>query len=280
MPNEILEKTFTVSAPVRLALGNIRGLVDIRPGMDGVITVKAEKLANTGDANRTEIEMLQEGDGSVKVKTRFLDAWIDWIFGARPCKVNYTVTAPRACALRVDGVSNELFVEGFEGDSSFNTVSGGMTVRALNGSLSFDSVSGDMQLSDLTGKLHLKTVSGHVKGIQLSGALHMDTVSGDIELEKSTLPSVKATTVSGRLRLETGLGDGPYKFNSVSGKLIMKLPADARCTAELQSLSGGLSVKLPTTSGSRHNGTRSTEIQGGGVKVFLNSVSGNMEITS
>jgi DUF4097 and DUF4098 domain-containing protein YvlB len=280
MPNEILEKTFTVSAPARLALGNIRGLVGIRPGADGVITVKAEKLVNTGDDQRTEIEMIQEADGLVKVKTRFLDSWVDWLFGARPCKVNYTVTAPRACALRVDGVSNELFVEGFEGDSSFNTVSGGMTVRALNGSLSFDSVSGDMQLSDLTGKLRLNTVSGGIKGVHLSGALNLDTVSGKIELEKSSLPSVKATTVSGKIELETGLGDGPYKFNSVSGNLIMKLPADVHCTAELHSLSGSLSVKLPTISSSQHNGTRTTEIQGGGVKIYLNSVSGNMEIRS
>jgi len=280
MPNEILEKTFTVPAPARFELNNIRGSVDIRPGADGVITIRAEKLVNTGNAKQTEIEMLQEADGSVKVKTRFPDFWLDWLFGSKPCKVNYTVTAPRACAIQVNGVSSDMFVEGFEGDASFKTVSGEMTARALNGSLRFDSVSGDMQLSDLTGELRLNTVSGGIKAAGLSGALNLDTVSGDIGLEKSSLPSVKATTVSGKVELETSLGDGPYKFNSVSGKLIMKLPADAHCTAKLHSVSGGLFVKLPTISSSQHNGTRSAEIQGGGVNIYLNSVSGNMEITS
>ena len=280
MPNEILEKTFPVSTPARLNLGNIRGLVNIHPGAEDVITVRAEKLVNTGDAKRTEIEMIQEADGSVKVKTRFLDSWLDWVFGSKPCKVNYTVTAPRVCALRVDGVSNDMFVEGFEGDSSFNTVSGEMTVRALNGSLSFDSVSGDMQLSDLTGELRLNTVSGGVKGTHLAGTLSLKTVSGEVDFDQSTLQSVSATTVSGGMELETDLGNGPYKFDSISGDLTMKLPADVRCTAELQTVSGDLSIRLPASSVSRQRGRQVTDVQGGGVKVFLKSVSGNMQLTT
>jgi DUF4097 and DUF4098 domain-containing protein YvlB len=173
-----------------------------------------------------------------------------------------------------------VFVEGFEGDASFKTISGGMTVRALNGSLSFYTVSGDMHLSDLTGELHMNTVSGDIKGTHLAGVLDLKTVSGDVELEQSSLPSVTATTVSGGMELDTSLGEGPYKFNSVSGDLTIKLPADVHCTAELQSLSGDLSIKLPVTSISHHNGKQIAEVQGGGVKVYLNSVSGNMDIKS
>ncbi|RJP54373.1 MAG: hypothetical protein C4583_02760 [Anaerolineaceae bacterium] len=280
MPNDILEKTFSVSGSPRLALGNIRGSVDIRPGTDGVITVKAEKFVNTGDAKATEIEVTQEPDGTVNVKTRFWEFWLGWLFGSKPCKVNYTVTVPRNCALEVNGVSNELFVEGFEADGTFKTVSGEMTVRASNGSLNFESVSGDMKLSDLTGDLRLNTVSGDVKGTHLSGTLSLKTVSGEVDFDQSTLQSVRATTVSGGMELETDLGDGPYKFDSVSGGLTMKLPADVHCTAELQTVSGDLSINLPATSVSRHGGRQVTEVQGGGVKVMLKSISGNMEITS
>jgi DUF4097 and DUF4098 domain-containing protein YvlB len=280
MSNEILEKTFTVSSLARFALSNIRGHVDIRPGAEGIITVRAEKLVNTGDAKQTEIEMTQEADGSVKVKTRFPDFWLDRLFGSKPCKVDYTITAPRTCTLQVNGVSNGLFAEGFEGDATFKTVSGDTTVQTMNGSLSFDSVSGDMQLSDLTGNLRLNTVSGDISGKHLSGTVSLNTVSGDFKIEQSSLPSVSATTVSGGMDVETGLGDGPYKFNSVSGDLTLKVPADTHCTAELHSLSGDLSAKLPVASVSRHNGTQTTEIQGGGVKVFLHSVSGDMEIKS
>ena len=280
MSDEIFEQVFQVTGPARLEVNNIRGSVDIRPGVNGVVTVKAVKQVHTGDAARTEIEMKQESDGCVKVKTRFPDFWLGWIFGSKPCEVNYIISAPRACALQVNGVSNDLFAEGFEGDATFKTVSGDMTVRALNGSLSFDSVSGDLQLSDLTGNLRLNTVSGDITGTHLSGAVSLNTVSGDFEIEQSSLPSVSATTVSGGMELETGLGDGPYKFNSVSGDITLKIPADTRCTAELHSLSGDLSVRLPIASVLRHNGTQTTVVQGGGVMVYLNSVSGDMKIQS
>jgi DUF4097 and DUF4098 domain-containing protein YvlB len=280
MSDEKFEQTFQVSASAKLSVSNIRGSVDVRPGADGVITVRAEKLINTGNASQTMIEMTQEADGSVKVKTRYPDMWLDWLFGSKPCKVNYVITSPRNCALQINGVSDDVFAEGFEGDATFKTVSGDVTVRALNGSLSFDSVSGDMQLSDLTGNLRFNTVSGDISGSHLAGAVHLNTVSGDIEFEQSSLPSVNASTVSGEMELETGLGDGPYKFNSVSGDLTLKVPADTHCTAELHSLSGGISVKLPVASVSRQNGTQTTVVQGGGVKVYLSSVSGDMEIKS
>jgi DUF4097 and DUF4098 domain-containing protein YvlB len=280
MSNQILDRTFSISGTARLELSNIRGSVDIRPASDGVITVKAEKLVDTGDAEQTRIEMVQNNDGSVKVETRFPDSWLDWLFGSKPCKVNYIVTAPRACVLIINGVSNTLFVEGFEGDASFKTISGEMTMRAMNGLLSFNSVSGDIQLNDLTGTMQMNTVSGEIKGTHLSGALNLKTVSGDVEFERSALPSVSATTVSGGMELETSLGEGPYKFNSVSGDLTMKLPADVHFTAELQSMSGDLSIKLPSASISNHNGRQLVEVGGGGVKVLLKSVSGDMKITS
>ena len=280
MSNQIIEKTFAVSGAAKLSLGNIRGSVDIRAGADGVIVVKAEKRTETGDAESTVIEMTQESDGSVKVKTRFTDYWLGWLFGSRPCEVNYIVTAPRSCALNVNGVSADVTVEGFEGDASFKTVSGDMNVRSINGSLYFDSVSGDLQLADLAGDLRFNTVSGDINGERLAGAVRLNTVSGDIDFEESNLPSVSASTVSGEVTMETGLGEGPYSFKSVSGDLTLKVPAETHCTAELQTLSGDLSVKLNVTSMRRQNGKQSVDAQGGGVRVSLNSVSGDMRIKS
>jgi len=280
MSDEVYEQVFQVPGSARLEVNNIRGSVDIRTGSDGIITVKAVKQVNTGNADRTEVEIKQESDGTVKASTRFPDVTFGWLFGARPCEVDYTITAPRACSIKSNGVSNDLIAEGFEGDASFKTVSGDMIVRALNGAVSLSSVSGEMELADLTGNLHLTTVSGDVKGVHLSGSASLNSVSGDVDFEQSSLPHVEATTVSGEMKLETGLGAGPYKFNSVSGDLTLKVPADTRCSAELQTVSGDISTKLPTTSVSRHNGTQMVEVQGGGVKVTLHSVSGDMELKS
>lgn len=278
--SETIEKTFTVSSPARLNLSNIRGSVEIRPGDEGVIQVIAVKQTGSGDAKRTEIELTQEADGTVKVATHFPDAGWSWLIGSFPCRVDYVVRAPRQCSLKTSGVSSDTFAEGFEGEFSFNSVSGEMTLRKLTGPVNAKTVSGAIELAELAGEMKINTVSGEISGKGLTGGLHLDTVSGRVSFEESSLPSAEATTVSGDMALQTALGNGPYRFNSVSGNVQLKLPPESRCDAELHAISGTLSTKLPATSTVRQNGKQTLEVQGGGVKLSLNSVSGNLSLVS
>ena len=278
--SETIEKTFTVSSPARLNLSNIRGSVEIRPGDEGVIQVTAVKQTGSGDARRTEIELSQDADGTVKVATHFPDAGWGWLIGSFPCRVDYVVRAPRRCSLNIKGVSNETFAGGFEGEFSFNSVSGEMALRNLTGPVNAKTVSGAIELAELSGDMKINTVSGEISGKSLAGGLHLDTVSGRVSFEESSLPSAEASTISGDMDLQTSLGNGPYRFKSVSGNVQLKVPPESRCDAELQAISGTLSTKLPTTSTVRQNGKQTVEVQGGGVKLYLNSVSGNLSLVS
>src|SRR5512140_3070789 len=278
--SETIEKTFTVSSPARLNLSNIRGSIDIRTGEDGIIKVTAIKQTGSGDPKSTEIEMVQEADGTVKVATHYPEAWWGWIIGSFPCAVEYTVQAPRNCSLKVNGVSNEPSAAGFEGEFNFHSVSGEMSVRDLKGPMKISTVSGKLELEDLTGEMKLNTVSGKISGRRLNGKLNLDTVSGRVELQESNLASAEAHTVSGGMEFQTALGEGPYRFNSVSGNVQLSVPADTRCSAELHAVSGSINTRLPATSISRQNGSQVVEIQGGGVKVYAHSVSGNLSLVS
>jgi len=262
MSQETIEQTFNISAPARLKLSNVRGSVDIRTGEDGVISVTAVKQTHTGDVERTKIELSQDSDGTVTVATRFPDGTWNWLFGSHPCCVDYIVKAPRLCSLKVNGVSNTVVAEGFEGDFDFNSVSGEVTLR------------------DLTGLVKFKTVSGDVSGERLSGPLHLNTVSGDVSLSESALPSLEATTVSGDVNLKTTLAEGPYRFNSVSGDVRLTVPPDTHCTTELHSVSGDFSTAFPVTGYSRHHGSHIADVQSGGVKVYVSSVSGDLLLDS
>ena len=275
---EMIEKTFTVASPARLDLTNIRGSVEIRPGEDGLIRVTARKDANSGDAKRTEVEFLQEADGAVKVATRFPEGAWSWLFGSFPCKVNYVVQAPRKCFLKVNCVSCETLAEGFEGEFAFQSVSGGVTLRSLSGPVKVNTVSGDLQLAELTGDLTLKTVSGKVTGMHIQGSVLLNTVSGEVSLDESNLDSVVASTVSGGMSYQTALGTGSYRFNSVSGDVELLLPPETHGSAELRAISGKLSTRIPATSPSRLNGSQFVELQGGGTKVTMQSVSGNLSL--
>jgi DUF4097 and DUF4098 domain-containing protein YvlB len=276
--SEIIERTFPVASLAHLDLSNIRGNVEIRPGEDGAIHVTAAKDPHSGDPQRTEIELSQDPDGTVKVATHFPDAAWSWLIGSFPCRVDYVVHTPRKCSVKVDVVSSKIFTEGLEGEFSFHSVSGAITLRDLGGPMKVKTVSGEMELVGLTGDLQLNTVSGQVSGRQILGPVHLDTVSGKIALEESSLPSVIASTVSGRMIYQTAFGEGPYRFSSVSGDVELLIPPETQCSAELHAISGKLSSKLPATSTSLQKGHQTMQIQGGGVGITLNSVSGNLSL--
>jgi len=194
--------------------------------------------------------------------------------------VDYVVQAPRKCFLKINGVSSTTLAEGIEGEFDFHSVSGEITLRNLSGPTKINTVSGKVDLADLTGDLRLTTVSGRVSGRRICGPVHLNTVSGQIALDESSLTSVDATTISGRMAYQTAFGTGPYRFNSVSGDVKLLVPPETHCSAELHAVSGKLFSKLPASSITRQNGNQTAEIQGGGVRVHLQSISGNLSLVS
>ena len=278
--SEIIEKIYTVSSPARLDISNLRGSVEIHPGQEGVISIHITKDTNSGDANRTGIELTQATDGTVKAVTHFPDATWSWLFGSFPCHVDYVVEAPGKCSIKINGLSSDAVAAGFEGEFSFHSVSGEMTLHNLTGPVKVNTVSGKVELADLNGDLHLTTVSGKVSGRRIHGPVQLKTVSGQVAMDESSLSSVDATTVSGKMEYQTAFGAGPYQFHSVSGDIELLVPSETHCSAELHAISGKLYTKLPATSISRQNGNQTVEIQGGGVKVMLQSVSGNLSLVA
>ena len=257
MSTEIFEQTFQVTEPARLKLSNVRGSVEIQAGEPGKIHVHATK--HNGSGKQTTVEMSQEQDGSVVVETREAEGWR--LFGlSSPAKVEYKVRVPPACNLSVSCVSSSLSVRGVSGECTLKTVSGGM------------------ELEQLTGPFKINSVSGDIHGVGLSGIVELDTVSGDFHLSESNLSSVRGSTVSGNLFLQTGLGEGPYKISSVSGDVYFFVPAETACTVELRAVSGKITSTLPLTAHTRRGGSSTAVVQGGGVTIKLSSVSGDLWI--
>ncbi len=280
MSEEKFEQVFQVSQACKLEVGNIRGSTRLQAGEDGQIHVVALKDTSSGDEKRTEIEMTQAADGLVQVKTRYPEGSFGWLSGSKPCKVEYVITTPRNCTLKISGVSNDTRAAGFEGTLSFHSVSGDISLEDLAGDLLVNTVSGNARCKRIAGKINLHTVSGNVDCQVVSGSVHVETVSGDVHLLESTLLTVDATSVSGNLKLETSLGEGPYHFHSVSGNVQLSLPSETHCSAELHSVSGRIMTTLPASSLSHRHGNQKVEIQGGGARVFLSSVSGELILNS
>ncbi|MFH2103651.1 MAG: DUF4097 family beta strand repeat-containing protein [Chloroflexota bacterium] len=259
MSQESIQQTFEVTSPANLYLSNICGSVEIRPGQDDLIQVTAVKHSGNCDAEHTQIQIEQGDDGAVSVKTHFDAANLLVKFRApQPCCVDYIVEVPTKADVLIKGVSCSILVKGLAGKTNVKTVSG------------------DLQLVDLNGPFVLDSVSGDISGENLSGGMKVNLVSGDLHLKNAQIPSLHATTVSGDLAIETPLGEGPYKINSVSGDTELVVPADTSCKLSINSLSGDLLTDLPVDSASRSHGHQWASIQGGGVEVAYHSVSGDL----
>lgn len=265
MTQETTERTFTVSSPARLTVSNVRGAVRITPGEPGRISVTAVKHTQTGNAERTRLELEQAEDGQVTIAVRFdSGAWF-FFWDHQPCRVDFIIhMPPTACVVTANGVSNSLDLSGLQGEFDLRTVSG------------------EVLLQDVAGELKLHSVSGEVRGagIVLLAPLEVETVSGAVRLRQSQIPAAHGSTVSGDVMLETTLGAGPYDFSSVSGDVGLLVPPATACEVELNTLSGDLATDLAVTSRSRSMGHQQLEINGGGGEIHVRSVSGGLTVMS
>jgi hypothetical protein len=261
MSQETIERKFDVTTPAYLTIANIRGSVDVQPGDGDVVAVTAVKHLETGDAERTEIEIVQKEDGGVRVKTRFEEGIWRLFSLSHPCKVDYIVRAPRDCALKVRCVSSSTAVQGLTGEFDVETVSGRVTLK------------------DLSGRIKATSVSGRISGERLAGPTEFKSVSGKVCLTESRLPIVTGSSVSGDLVVETSLIEGPYKLNTMSGDLMLVLPPEIGCTIGFNSVSGRLKTSLTTTRSRRQRHQWLADLQGGGPEVHFHSVSGDFSVT-
>ena len=257
MSDDIMEKTFQVTAPARLSVSNIRGSVTVQPGDPGVIHATAVKH-NGFDGGKYSVEMVQNADGSVRVETRSHESMFGFL--AHPPKVEYTLRVPQEIQLDV------------------TCISATVDARSLSGKFKLRTVSGRINLADLSGQLNLNTVSGDISGTNLTGPLEVEAVSGRVQALDSSFATASVSTVSGNMHLQTALQDGPYNFSSVSGNVHLVVPEDTRCSAELKSVSGNIRSSFPATTSRLGHGLKIVQVQGGGTAVRMKSVSGSLSI--
>lgn len=259
MTQEQIEHVFSVPDPARLILSNIRGSVDIQSGEENSIFVTAIKHLDTGDADHTEVTISQSADDTVTVRTRYQPK-SRFLFPPRqPCTVDYTVYVPRACSLKVSGVSNTVTISGVTGDAEIKTISGPLALRKLQ------------------GPLKIESVSAAIKGEALSGPLRLKTVSGDVNLIESDFGEIKGATVSGDLTIQTQI-TGVYDLDSVSGDICLIVVPDTNCSVKVSTVSGDFISALPSSKTQHRRGERFYEIGSGGVQLDFNSISGDLSL--
>lgn len=258
---ERIEKTFTVGAAASLTLENIVGDIRIAAWERPDIHVVAVQRGRT----KAEIEMHQQG-GHVAIRTvhnRWWSSFLRWLGGERPPVVDYTVDVPIDCRVHLSAVDGAITLSGLRPETRLSLVSGRVQAEALD------------------GEADISLVSAHLEGKRLRGRAVIKTVSGNLRLEECEFDSLEMDTVSGRAHVATPLSSqGSYHFHSVSGDVVLALPAGTRATVVGESVSGRVRSDMPASVERQGLGSWRATVNGGGVEVHFNSVSGDLILTT
>jgi DUF4097 and DUF4098 domain-containing protein YvlB len=153
------------------------------------------------------------------------------------------------------------------------------------GRLSVSTVSATIDLAEFDGDASLQSVSGTVRVKTAPDSLEATNVSGTIEVSADEpLHDGEFKTVSGDIEVSGDLGStGKFKFNTVSGSIVLRLPKSASADVTASSFSGRIENDFGAEPKRTNPHLPSTELSftvgGGGARVSLSTLSGRIKIT-
>ncbi len=213
---------WTIEAPTSLEFDDVTSLrVRLIAGSVAVLATDGKPSLKVTSVEGDPLSVTYEG-GVLTVAHENL-SWEGLLKWLRPQRHSATVTVsvPRKCPTQVGVVSA-------------TAVMSGISSRA-----SVKSVSGEITLDGVTGDVDANTVSGALEAQGINGRLNFRTVSGDLTLADGWLERLDASVVSGDVTADVDLDPlGGMQVTTVSGEVVLRLPAEADARVNLHSVSG------------------------------------------
>lgn len=211
-----------IETPTKLEFDGVTGLRVRLVG--GSVAVLAAEGTSTLEVSHLEGDPLQVTfeDGVLTVAHENLN-WEGLLKWLRPQRhaATVTVSVPRKCRAQVGVVSATAVMSGISARASVKSVSGGIT------------------LDGVTGDVDANTVSGPVEAQGINGKLNFNTVSGDLTLADGWMERLDVNGVSGDVTADLDLDPlGGMQVTTVSGEVMLRLPAEADARVNLHSVSG------------------------------------------
>ena len=213
---------WTIEAPTSLDFDDVTELrVRLIAGSVAVLATTGTPSLEVSSLQGDPLTVTYE-DGVLTVAHENLN-WEGLLKWLRPQRhaATVTVSVPRKCRAQVGVVSA-------------TAVMSGISARA-----SVKSVSGEITLDGVTGDVDANTVSAAVEAQGINGKLNFNTVSGDLTLADGWLERLDVNGVSGDVTADLDLDPlGGMQVTTVSGEVMVRLPAEADARVNLHSVSG------------------------------------------
>jgi DUF4097 and DUF4098 domain-containing protein YvlB len=152
-----------------------------------------------------------------------------------------TVRVPEGSDVVIGSRSGTLKVKGHIGAVRAQTMSGRVDVERVS-SADIRTMSGSIHVASCEALCRVKTKSGSAH-VESSGSVDVAVGSGSIEIDHVE-GAAHARCISGGIQLGAG-GHGPIEAETMSGAIVITLPADCRPRVRAKSLSRSATVSLP-----------------------------------
>ena len=165
------------------------------------------------------------------------------------------INVPRGATVDIKNRSGDIEVSQVA-EARINDMNGDLTLSNISRGVDAGTISGDISITDSSGRIKLRTVGGDVEAnnlrtVEAGDDFTAHSTSGDITLENVAQPRLSANTTSGIITMTGRLAPrGSYDFNTFSGDVILKIPADSSFKLSARAQQGDITTDFAIRSAS------------------------------
>jgi len=158
-------------------------------------------------------------------------------------------------AVRVERVSGRATARAFSGAVVVSDVDGDVTAESASDQLTIQTVRGRVNATTSSGEIVVKGAQNGVRAFSVSGSivlysskgrLDLTSTSADLQLHDVDSREVVTRNTSGQTFFEGAVyADGRYTFESLSGEITLKVPAQSGFSLFAKTYSGSINTQFP-----------------------------------
>lgn len=217
--------------------------------VEGVVGDDVEEVKVESDGDGVSIEVELDDDKKIQ----------------KEGYANLEIHVPAGATIDLDCVAVEIDVSGISGELEIESISGNITISGRPETMDIESISGNLLILDGADEIDIQSVSGTLK------------------IEGGSLRDVDVESVSGKIEFSGDITpDGSLSVESVSGNVVVLVPAGGSATIDLSTFSGDFSSDFGEMEVRKEKFIPAKDakftIGGGGARISVETFSGNIEI--